>query len=167
MLKGTTLIKAPLPGFLTDIIQEKFEALQVFSSSPHARPNHVLVNEYLPGQGITPHEDGNVYCPIVATITLGSHCVYNLYGKEGSRPLIARVLQEPGSCMITRGPTYRQYLHGIDEITTDENLSEDTILNWRMLLEEHRKSYSERTTRLSLTYRDVLQERAFLQLNRK
>ena len=33
--------------------------------------NHVLVNEYKPGDGIMPHTDGPAYVPIVATITTG------------------------------------------------------------------------------------------------
>lgn len=28
----------------------------IFSSSPHRRPNHVLINEYPPGVGIMPHK---------------------------------------------------------------------------------------------------------------
>ncbi len=28
----------------------------MFASSPHGRPNHVLINEYPPGVGIMPHK---------------------------------------------------------------------------------------------------------------
>lgn len=28
----------------------------IFQSSPHHRPNHVLINEYPPGVGIMPHK---------------------------------------------------------------------------------------------------------------
>ena len=31
-------------------------------------PNHVLVNEYLPGQGIMPHTDGPLFHPTIATV---------------------------------------------------------------------------------------------------
>jgi alkylated DNA repair protein alkB family protein 6 len=34
--------------------------------------NHILVNEYLPGQGIMPHQDGPLYHPVVAILSLGS-----------------------------------------------------------------------------------------------
>ena len=33
--------------------------------------NHVLVNQYEPGQGIMGHSDGPSYSPIVCTITTG------------------------------------------------------------------------------------------------
>eukprot|EP00049_Salpingoeca_infusionum_P021707 m.4244 g.4244 ORF g.4244 m.4244 type:complete len:338 (-) comp4441_c0_seq1:187-1200(-) len=46
------------------------------------KANHVLINEYLPGQGIMPHEDGPIYYPTIATISLGSHTVLNFYEKR-------------------------------------------------------------------------------------
>ncbi|RZC83328.1 hypothetical protein C5167_046116 [Papaver somniferum] len=39
--------------------------------------NHVLINEYLPDQGIMPHQDGPAYFPVVAIISLGSPAVMN------------------------------------------------------------------------------------------
>ncbi|CAH7665731.1 hypothetical protein BY996DRAFT_4580920 [Phakopsora pachyrhizi] len=42
-------------------------------------PNHCLVNEYLPGHGISPHHDGPAYFPTVATISLDSHTIYDFY----------------------------------------------------------------------------------------
>ena len=35
------------------------------------RPNHILLNEYLPGQGIIPHIDGDLFYPTIATVSLG------------------------------------------------------------------------------------------------
>ena len=35
------------------------------------RPNHILLNEYLPGQGIIPHLDGDLFYPTIATVSLG------------------------------------------------------------------------------------------------
>jgi alkylated DNA repair protein alkB family protein 6 len=52
---------------------------------------------------------------------------------------------------------YTDYLHGIDEITTDENLSEDTIGNWSLLTNPDQwAGRVERKTRTSFTFRDVL-----------
>lgn len=42
-------------------------------------PNHVLINEYLPGQGIMPHEDGPAFYPVISTISLGSHTILDFY----------------------------------------------------------------------------------------
>jgi alkylated DNA repair protein alkB homolog 6 len=38
------------------------------------------VNRYLPdGQGIMPHQDGSAYFPTVATLSLGSHTILDIY----------------------------------------------------------------------------------------
>ncbi|XP_042880580.1 alpha-ketoglutarate-dependent dioxygenase alkB homolog 6-like [Penaeus japonicus] len=55
---------------------DKITALGVFGEK---KPNHVLVNEYLPGQGIMPHEDGPLFYPTITTISLGGPCQLNLY----------------------------------------------------------------------------------------
>ena len=77
----------------------KISSLGVFGDRS---PNHVLVNEYTPGQGIMvnvlmkivcnwmlldhlllpwpqPHQDGPLYHPIVTTISLGSHTLLDFY----------------------------------------------------------------------------------------
>ena len=41
--------------------------------------NHVLLNEYTPGQGIMPHVDGDLFFPTISTVNLGSHTVLKLY----------------------------------------------------------------------------------------
>ena len=73
---------------------------ELFSASPHSAPNHVLVNEYRPGQGIMAHEDGAAYFPIVATVSLGAPIVLDIYGKNqaGTRDPWPRyrILQEAG-----------------------------------------------------------------------
>ena len=45
--------------------------LRIFT--PGKGPNHVLVNEYLPGQGIMPHTDGPLFHPTIATVTCNQH----------------------------------------------------------------------------------------------
>ena len=39
--------------------------------SPSETPNHILVNEYHPGQGILPHTDGPAYIAQTATLSIG------------------------------------------------------------------------------------------------
>jgi alkylated DNA repair protein alkB family protein 6 len=133
----------------------------IFSNSPHHTPNHCLVNEYKPGQGIMPHEDGSAYHPVVATVSLGAPIVLDVHEKsaEGGFDKVPtfRILQEPRSLLITTGTLYADYLHGIARETKDKDLNKDNIANWDMLGEQGKysnKSY-ERETRISLTYRDV------------
>ncbi|KAJ5678895.1 hypothetical protein N7462_007139 [Penicillium macrosclerotiorum] len=175
LTKSNALLASPLPGWLVSpIIEPRFTELRVFHDAPHHAPNHVLVNEYRPGQGIMPHEDGAAYHPLVATVSLGAPIVLDLYEKKPgpsasssfasaasdtpARNSQFRVLQERRSLLITRGRLYTDFLHGIAETTTDRELGPDTICNWSLLGEQepYRMGRYERQTRTSLTFRDVL-----------
>ncbi|KDN39242.1 hypothetical protein K437DRAFT_296151 [Tilletiaria anomala UBC 951] len=179
-----TLIPEPLPSFLTTyppLIQRIKETTPAFASSKHGEPNHCLVNEYLPGQGIMPHEDGRAYFPCVATISLGSHTLLDMYRwaqndvpPEGDRGARAReaepvfsILQERRSLLVTTGAAYHDYLHGIAERHTDAPEHLAKVVNVGRLADKrierviHRAAEGNaheslaRQTRLSLTFRDV------------
>ncbi|KAJ5616016.1 hypothetical protein N7537_001130 [Penicillium hordei] len=178
LTKSNALLASPLPAWLrSPIIEPRFEALDIFNDAPHKAPNHVLVNEYQPGQGIMLHEDGATYYPLVATVSLGAPIVLDLYHKhikgdtqaKGGRNVAGipdknrkpqyRILQERRSLLITRGKMYTDLLHGIEETTSDEDLGPHSICNWELLRERepYQGGWYERKTRTSLTYRDVLQ----------
>ncbi|KAH8692858.1 hypothetical protein BGW36DRAFT_303040 [Talaromyces proteolyticus] len=165
--KSNTLLSAPLPAWLQDpIIHPRLEALGCFADSPHQGPNHVLINEYQPGQGIMPHEDGPAYYPLVVTVSIGAPIVLDIYEKSGGgeesgcldRTPRFRVLQEPRSLLITTAGLYTQYLHGIEERLRDEELGREGICNWELLgnAKVYSAGFYDRKTRISLTYRDVL-----------
>lgn len=165
--KSNTLLEAPLPLWLLDPIVSKFKSLGLFSDSPHHAPNHVLINEYNPNEGIMPHEDGAAYYPIVATVSLSSTLCLDIYEKtqDGEESRLNstpkwRVLQEPRSLLVTCGSAYTDTLHGISEIEVDEDLRPDTVANWGLLGDSKtivgNGGKNVRTTRISLTYRDVL-----------
>lgn len=118
------------------------------------------MNEYLPGQGILPHEDGDAYYPIVATVSLGATTVLDLYVKPagtGDDP-DWRILQERRSLLITSEKIYTDFLHGIREVDVDENIREGCVVNWALIgeKEKFRDGRSVRETRVSLTFRDVI-----------
>ena len=123
----------------------------------------MLVNEYKPGQGIFPHEDGAAYHPVVATVSLGSALVLDIYTKKGDgvgereeKPTW-RVLQERRSLLITTGELYENYLHGIMEKEIDEGLNGGGLCNWDLLgKKEDFEGKTRRDIRISLTFRDVL-----------
>ncbi|KIW16333.1 hypothetical protein PV08_06384 [Exophiala spinifera] len=155
-----TLLDAPLPSYLASVVARLKES-RYFTDSTHQQPNHVLINEYKPGEGIMPHEDGPAYAPITATVSLGSHTVLEIYKKNdvGEREAQPswRILQEPCSLLVTTGHMYAQTLHGISEITVDENLNSDHIVNWDLVEEKgaYQSGKAGRGTRISLTFRDV------------
>lgn len=43
----------------------------------------MLVNEYLPGQGIMAHSDGPLFHPVICTLSCGSHTLLEFYEKDG------------------------------------------------------------------------------------
>ncbi|XP_061697278.1 alpha-ketoglutarate-dependent dioxygenase alkB homolog 6 [Syngnathoides biaculeatus] len=126
--------------------------------------NHVLVNEYKPGEGIMPHEDGPLYHPTVTTITLGSHALLDFYTPvsrldvddevatlEGDRHIFSLLLR-PRSLLVLQDDAYRNVLHGIGDRECD--MLADKVLN----LDVARAQLGEtltRGTRVSLTIRHV------------
>ncbi|KAM5450947.1 hypothetical protein MaudCBS49596_004057 [Microsporum audouinii] len=169
--KSNTLLASPLPDWLESPIASRFRDMEIFTDSPHKSPNHVLINEYRPGQGIMPHEDGAAYYPIVATVSLAAPIILDIYDKRqsdlsvemeeavsGQRLPRYRILQERRSLLVTTGSLYSDYLHGIAERLSDDELGPETICNWGNLGDSHlfETGEYERQTRVSLTYRDVL-----------
>ncbi|XVE90734.1 hypothetical protein DITRI_Ditri20bG0101000 [Diplodiscus trichospermus] len=61
------LLPQDLPPWLAKITKRICEESGLFPSAI----NHVLINEYLPNQGIMAHQDGPAYYPVVAILSLG------------------------------------------------------------------------------------------------
>jgi alkylated DNA repair protein alkB family protein 6 len=140
-----------------------------------------------------PHEDGGAYFEAVATVSLASHTLLDIYRyasnpdkvgadhKEGGRPREQEprfsILQEPRSLLVTRGAAYRAFLHGIAERTEDDASKLRAVVNQDKasqipMKEALEGSQSEigaglkRETRISLTFRDVekVAPKAFLKM---
>lgn len=165
------LLDAPLPTWLDEPVVSRLLSLplsaddctaHLFDSSPHKRPNHVLINEYPPGVGIMPHKDGAAYHPVVCTVSLGASLCLNIYKSKEDGALnpepAYRILQEPRSLLVTTDDLYTQFLHGIADAKEDVGLSAETVANWEMLRapESFANGENLRSIRTSLTYRDVL-----------
>jgi alkylated DNA repair dioxygenase AlkB len=100
--------------------------------------DQVIVNEYRPGQGISPHVDC-VPCfgPVVAAISLGSECVMDFtHPGDGAS---AAVRLAPGSLCVMTGPARYTWRHGIAARKSDP-------------AEHGRRA---RTRRVSLTFRTI------------
>lgn len=137
--------------------------------------NHVLVNEYKPGEGIMPHEDGPLYHPTVTTISLGSHTLLDFYtpvsSSEGDAPqteenrYLFSLLVRPRSLLILQDDMYQRLLHGI------QSCDQDTLTDQVVNLSSAKAASGEaltRGTRVSLTIRHVPKVmKAKLMLGRK
>jgi alkylated DNA repair dioxygenase AlkB len=100
------------------------------------RPDQAIVNEYLPGQGISAHVDC-VPCfgPTIATLSLGSECELEL--QHTSTNEICRVTLAIGSVLILSGAARYDWTHMI-----------------RARLRDHGRP---RSRRVSVTFRTVIQ----------
>uniref|UniRef100_A0AC35TWB0 Fe2OG dioxygenase domain-containing protein n=1 Tax=Rhabditophanes sp. KR3021 TaxID=114890 RepID=A0AC35TWB0_9BILA len=125
---------------------------------PSKRPNHLLVNEYKPGQGIMPHGDGDAYYPMVGTISLGSHTFLDFYEVEKNevfeaRRLVGSLYLDRRSLLLLSEEMYHNHLHGIKECTSDD-IGSIHVLNASNLPLEG-KVELDRSTRTSLTFRHI------------
>ncbi len=75
--KNGCLIAAPLPRWLEALTLRVSQALDLDEPA-----NHVLINEYKPGDGILPHEDGPTYRPTVAILSLRAPSIIRFYSKR-------------------------------------------------------------------------------------
>uniref|UniRef100_A0A2K6TI12 AlkB homolog 6 n=1 Tax=Saimiri boliviensis boliviensis TaxID=39432 RepID=A0A2K6TI12_SAIBB len=104
------MVPERLPPWLQRYV-DKVSDLSLFGGFP---ANHVLVNQYLPGEGSMPHEDGPLYYPTVSTISLGSHTMLDFY--EPRRPED----DDPTERLLEpRSPADARLLHGIAAACAD------------------------------------------------
>jgi alkylated DNA repair protein alkB family protein 6 len=151
-------------GMVASRLPEWLEALGcklVAFKCVEAQPNHVLINEYLPGQGIVPHEDGPLYLPHFAIVSLLTPLLLDFYRKlDDERPQslqerrVCSLCLEPGSLLIISEEAYTGYLHGIAERTQD--VLDESVCNVHLIDPQLREQrVIERQQRLSLTIRTV------------
>lgn len=109
-----------------------------------------------------PHKDGAAYHPVVCTVSLGSSLCLEIYAtkEDGTREAVPRfkILQEPRSLLITTDELYTDFLHGIAEVEQEVDLDQSSVANWDLLRspETFNEGKFQRSTRTSLTYRDVI-----------
>ncbi|KAL0880480.1 hypothetical protein ABMA27_002890 [Loxostege sticticalis] len=149
------MIAETIPSWL-DTYLERIHSLNVMDGK---KPNHVLVNEYMSGQGIMPHLDGSLFYPTITTISLGSHIILkflepNEDENEVSTSHAFSFLLEPRSLLILQDELFSHYLHCIEEVTAD--ILDDKIANLNKCSDTYiRGSTVPRDTRISLTIRHV------------
>jgi len=73
--------------------------------------NSMLINEYLPGQGIAPHVDYHPYDRTVVSISLGSPCIMDFEHVDGHDS--HELWLDPRSALIMDGEARYEWKHGI------------------------------------------------------
>lgn len=130
-----SMFVGPLPPFAIEVATSLVEA-QLLAKLP----DQLIVNEYIPGQGITPHVDCEpCFEERIVTVSLGSHCEMELASLDGAREP-ERIMLEPRSALLISGEARYQWRHAI-----------------RGRLSDHGR---KRARRVSLTFRNVILEPA-------
>lgn len=122
-----------LPPWLL-IFAEKLVKDNIFDK----RPDQIIINEYLPGQGISRHVDcvpcfGNT----IASLSLGSQCIMHLENPKTGKT--GNVALQPGSLLVFKDEARYEWMHSIPPRLED-------VIN---------KETLKRTRRVSLTFRNV------------
>jgi alkylated DNA repair dioxygenase AlkB len=129
----------PLPGWAEElssrILREGFS---------ERAPDQVIVNEYLPGQGISRHVDC-VPCfgPVVLSLSLGSQCVMELSAPDTHEPVLLPLPAR--SLLVLSGEARTRWAHAIP------GRKSDMIAGVRVP-RERRVSLTFRTVRLSASW---------------
>ncbi|XP_057667245.1 alpha-ketoglutarate-dependent dioxygenase alkB homolog 6 [Diorhabda carinulata] len=142
------MIPEKIPNWL-QIYLNKIKELGVFDN---CEPNHVLVNEYSPGQGIMPHTDGPLFYPTICTISCGSHTILEFVENDARRKKVCDVFLEECSLVIIKDDLYSKYLHSICERKFD---TMKDCVNLELCTKNAQDEVLERSTRISLTIRNV------------
>ncbi|XP_042393279.1 alpha-ketoglutarate-dependent dioxygenase alkB homolog 6-like isoform X1 [Zingiber officinale] len=140
-----------VPSWLTKTTQRICQKTGLFPSAI----NHVLINEYLPDQGIMPHQDGPAYFPVVAILSLESPITIEFtphprskdkdlsvsetaIGQQDSPSINSdehdsfSILLMPRSLLIFKDHAYTDYLHGIQDSVS---LNLDKVVNTAQVME--------------------------------
>ncbi len=121
-----------LPDWATNLAKKLFaENIVLFM------PNQVIVNEYLPGQGISPHIDSPIsFTDTIVSISLGGYCVMNFQSLDRETE---QILLAPGSLLKLEGESRYEWKHSIPARKSD-------LYNGKNL---------PRSRRVSITFRQV------------
>lgn len=75
-------------------------------------PNQLLLNEYLPGQGIAAHTDSSFFGSVIFSLSLGATYVMDLSPRKAPKEKTS-ILLEPRSLFVLRGEVRKSWKHGI------------------------------------------------------
>lgn len=109
------LYLGPLPSWIQGIAAD----LQKQGWFPEV-PDQVIVNEYLPGQGISMHMDRECFGPVVATLSLGDEYPMKFVPLRGTTGQPFEMPLPMGSILILSDTARNGWMHGIAKQTHDQ-----------------------------------------------
>ncbi|KAI8640380.1 hypothetical protein BD408DRAFT_484212 [Parasitella parasitica] len=123
----------PLPEFAHFLVERIMENKWMPNT-----PNHLLVNEYDPGQGIMPHVDAPaLFGPAILSLSLLSECIMKFTFEEQH----AEIVLPRRSLAVLTGDARYKFKHSISKDLTETTDSGISI---------------ERNKRISFTFREII-----------
>lgn len=105
-----------LPSFARDVAQRLME-LNLLAEMP----DQMIVNEYLPGQGISAHIDCEpCFTSTIATVSLGSQCEMEFVSRKTGEK--KQLLLWPGSALVMTGEARYDWTHAIPFRKSDRGI---------------------------------------------
>ena len=167
------MIPRQLPEWLGKILKSVRETCGDDMFPGNVQLNHALVNEYEVGGGIMPHQDGPLYFPAAAIVSLGATAVMRFTPHASQENVGAEESAETSSSMAPfgvwlprrsllffDGAAYTHCLHGIDGVA--EDVLDESVVNWRSAVDRCADTRKREGTRVSVTCRNVLKVRKLL-----
>lgn len=126
----TDLYIGPLPTWLESITNRLVEQ-NIFAN----KPDQIIINEYLPGQGISRHVDCiTCFGDTIASVSLGSACAMDFEHRKSAKR--GTIMLAPLSLLAMKNEARYDWMHSIPARNQDNDLI--------------------RTRRVSLTFRNII-----------
>jgi alkylated DNA repair dioxygenase AlkB len=110
---SATEVRKVIPGWGQELVQRMWQ--EKLSDRPF---DHLLVNEYLPGQGIALHSDYDPYDRTVVSLSLLSPCVMDFRCPTTNTKTC--LLLEPRSLLVLSDAARYEWQHGIARRKSDQ-----------------------------------------------
>ncbi|GAA4201534.1 alpha-ketoglutarate-dependent dioxygenase AlkB [Pedobacter jeongneungensis] len=108
------------------------------------QPDQVIINEYLPGEGIRPHKDRNYYENQICGVNLGSGCIMRFI--KGKNLEVIDIEMPQRSMYIMQDDARKKWTHGIPPRKKDN-------INGILVKRERRVSVTYRKVKPSKVHR--------------
>lgn len=114
--KDSSKIIEPLPEYTQNVCSKM---IQYFEGQ---YPQQLIINEYTPGQGISPHVDAKIFGDTIISLSLGSICEFVFEYDEDKY----KIFLTPRTLVVMSGESRHKWKHSIPCRKTDYNTKRGT-----------------------------------------
>lgn len=148
--------RPPIPSFCLFLLERMRAQVGIFGTND---PIHLLINEYLSGQGIMPHTDSPaLFGPVIVSLSLLSDCLMTFTKEDGTHSFSVQLPRR--SLLVMSDEIRYHWKHGIskDLIERIPSFASDGVCNPNKEYVEGDPEWIVRDRRVSLTFRTLLSQ---------